>query len=87
MLSDWLSIFYYIMCVFFKKDMTNHHNKYSLHPEIFLPFDFYIKFDHSSSLKKVMEKIKYILKLHYVINYIIFDFFITLFFNKTNDQS
>jgi hypothetical protein len=27
-----------------------------------------------------MEKNKYRLKLHYVINYIIFDFFITLFF-------
>jgi hypothetical protein len=27
-----------------------------------------------------MKKLKYIFKLHYVINYIIFDFFITLIF-------
>jgi hypothetical protein len=34
-----------------------------------------------------MKKLKYILKLYYVINHIIFDFFITLiFFNKTNDK-
>jgi hypothetical protein len=32
-----------------------------------------------------MKKLKYKLKLHYVINHIIFDFFITL--NKTNGQS
>jgi hypothetical protein len=37
-----------------------------------------------------MKKIKYILKLLYVINYIIFDFFYNLklnFFSKTNAQS
>jgi hypothetical protein len=35
-----------------------------------------------------MKKIKYIFKLLYVINHIIFDFFITLnSFNKINDQS
>jgi hypothetical protein len=35
-----------------------------------------------------MKKIKCMIKLFYVINYIIFDFFITLnFFNKINDQS
>jgi hypothetical protein len=56
---------------------------------MFVTFDFYINFDHSSYLKNQnFEKIKYILKLHYVINHIIFDFFITLIFlNKTNGQS
>jgi hypothetical protein len=35
-----------------------------------------------------MKKLKYILKLHYVINHIIFDFFYNLnFFNKTNSQN
>jgi hypothetical protein len=35
-----------------------------------------------------MKQIKYILKLHYVINHIIFDFLITLIFlNKMNGQS
>jgi hypothetical protein len=34
-----------------------------------------------------MKKIKYIFKLFYVINYIIFDFFHNFnFFNKTNGQ-
>jgi hypothetical protein len=37
---------------------------------------------------KVMKKLKYILKLHYVINHIIFDFVHNFnFFNKMNDQS
>jgi hypothetical protein len=42
-----------------------------------LAFDFFdTNFDHSSHLKYVknIEKLKYILKIHYVINHIIFDF-------------
>jgi hypothetical protein len=38
-------------------------DKYSFHLLIFVAFDFYINFDHL-----------YILKLHYIMNYIIFDF-------------
>jgi hypothetical protein len=34
-----------------------------------------------------MNKLKYIFKLNYVINHILFTFFITLFFYKMNDQS
>jgi hypothetical protein len=37
---------------------------YSLHPQIFIAFDFYINFDHLSYLKeiKIMKKIKYTLQ-------------------------
>jgi hypothetical protein len=38
-------------------------------------------------IKKIIEKIKCILKLLDIINHIIFDFSITLFFNKINDQN
>jgi hypothetical protein len=49
--------------------------KYFLHPQIFIVFNFYTNFDHSSYLKnKVMKK------SNIYLNYIIFDFFITLIF-------
>jgi hypothetical protein len=39
--------------------------------QIFITLNFYTNFDHSSYLKIKVIKIKYILKLHYIINHII----------------
>jgi hypothetical protein len=52
--------------------------------------DFFdMNFDPSfySKYFKILEKIKYILKLHYVLNHIIVKVKIILIFNKMNSQS
>jgi hypothetical protein len=53
-----------------------------LPPSNICRFDFFIPILTIVLLKKleIWKKIKYRLKLHYVINHIIFDFFITLCF-------